>query len=340
MEALPTRLRTTRSLSASASFVVAPAASPSVLRLLFFLLVTASLLVGGCGAAEPGRDATGVDDRLLAVQQLEEAIGGDPAESSVRGEAADVFMDSCLAEQGFTRKPEYSSRMRASEEDEARLDAGSLDYWWGVSLPELAEEYGYHEVPMEEFLEVRNASETPPPEYLEAAVGAAFLEGTTNTPGGCAGRWEAEFYAGVELTREEIQLISEGLRTSYKEKSRLTETAASAVKRWSDCMAREGYSYDAPHDALAEFTSTVGNPDGRDGIGWITPSPTDEEIRIAVADAQCKVETGFWDAIAVAEDEAAQEVIDSNRPQLEELRRVNSALVRNAGKILSETSPK
>lgn len=305
------------------------------------LAVASCLVATGCGGGTGAVLSSGGDDRsgLVAVQQLEEALGGEPEDAGLLGSAAAAFMDGCLAEQGFSNGPEYSNGSSGSEEDYEKMREAELDYWWGVSLPEYARKYGYHEPPVEDFLEVWSASETPSSEMMEAQVGAAFMAGETDQPGGCVGRWDEEAYAGVSMTSTEMQDAVSQLRTQFSEESRRRDAAVTAVAKWSTCMADEGYSYAEPHDALSQFTSTVGNPDGRDGIAWNTTAPTQEEIRIAVADAQCKAETSFWDLIAVAEDEAAQTVLDSQRPLIEELQRENDRLAENAARILASRPP-
>jgi hypothetical protein len=61
--------------------------------------------------------------------------------------------------------------------------------------------------------------------------------------------------------------------------------------------------------------------------------PTDEELEVAIVDAECKVRVAFWYAVDAAEDEAAKGVMESAFPLIEELQQANAKLAENVAQI-------
>jgi hypothetical protein len=281
----------------------------------------------------------GADDETAhaATRQLDAVIDAALGGIDHNSEVSTAFEDACIAEQGFDPEVTYGDGGGYSAEDgEAEeYQEASLDYWWGVSLPQYAEKYGYHDVDPADFMETwTNTGPPAPKELMEARVGAEYLAGETDEPGGCQGRWLDVAYEGVDMTQTEMREMASELQVRVRQESRATETALDAVARWSRCMAGEGYTYADPHAALSEFVTMIERSDGSwDMIKWATPEPTTDEIHLAVIDAQCKVDIGFWDAIDQAENEAAQNTLTSMRPQIEALTEANARLTHNVAKL-------
>jgi hypothetical protein len=213
----------------------------------------------------------------------------------------------------------------ASEEDARRLEEARLDLWWGVSLPEYASKYGYHEVETSDFRdEWVGAGEPYPPGFLDAM-------------NKCIDGWYAIAYEGVGFTQQEMVTLVGEVEVQVKRESRVNALVLEASDRWSDCMAGQGYTYDDPHAALGEFMLAEERSDGTyNAMLWMTPDPTEDELRIAVADAGCKVDTGFWEAVDAAEEEASREVMASMRPQIETLRQANDRLAENVARNFAD----
>jgi xanthine dehydrogenase iron-sulfur cluster and FAD-binding subunit A len=71
-------------------------------------------------------------------------------------------------------------------------------------------------------------------------------------------------------------------------------------------MAAHGYTFANPTEAIA--------------AQWPDPRPTQDEIETAVQDAECKVDTGYRDAIVLAESRSQTEATSEYGPQLGEVR--------------------
>ncbi|MDR1294266.1 MAG: hypothetical protein LBK59_04820 [Bifidobacteriaceae bacterium] len=302
-------------------------------------LVVLGVSIAGCGSVPSGSgdvsqgDARGIPD---AEASIDSYIYGGPELQALQTDARATFMDACMGEEGFEVTP-ASGGFFGSAEDAEESRRAELDPWWGVGIAEYAQKYGYHEVPMSEFFTVTNSTETAPPGYLEAAMGTDYVAGTTDQVGGCAGEFVALLHEGVSVTETDRQEVGTEARSSARSQARVAGEVVASAERWSECMAREGYSYSDPHAALTEFATIAELPNGSVESYWETSSPTDEEKRVATADATCKANVGFWEVAATASREAVERVVDAMRPRLEELAAANRSLEENAARILASS---
>ncbi|MBE3011362.1 hypothetical protein IL992_19490 [Microbispora sp. NEAU-D428] len=111
---------------------------------------------------------------------------------------------------------------------------------------------------------------------------------------------------------------------------------AAAEREWSDCMRSEGFDYPSTGQAAGDrrWAATVND----DSIGH-TPKPrgTRAEIDTAVADAECRAETGYSAVRRTVHVEAQNRVIDRNRARLDVIRSLNQARLANSAKVLDGT---
>jgi hypothetical protein len=153
-------------------------------------------------------------------------------------------------------------------------------------------------------------SAAPPSEY----------DGRAFPAGGCMGEARAQLTAhGGELNADPTseQINDESLAVSEREPLVVT-----AVKQWSQCMARNGYHYAEPYDA---------SNDPR----WNTAEPTAKEIRTASTDVACKAQVnlvGIWYAV---ETVLQREMIAANQHHLDQVKAGIAAQIAAAGQVLA-----
>jgi hypothetical protein len=304
-------------------------------RPIFAALVVAVLSsLSGCG---PDVGTQGDVSAVGALERLDQYLDGRRTDLELVANAYTAHQRVCLAAHGFDNTDQYKNGASADPSDWERLEEARLDYWWGVSLPEYAAQYGYREVDTSSFMETEwTATATPPPEYWDALFGPGYSGDSAETPGGCEGDWLAGAYSGVSLSQEEMRAMALDIREQVEEDARGDSAVVAASLSWSECMAKDGYRYGSPHAALSAFATVEKNPGGGYGLSWRSVQPTEEELRVATADAECKVATGFWDAIDSARDSAAARLLEVRLPQLEALREANERIAANVVKLMPD----
>lgn len=92
---------------------------------------------------------------------------------------------------------------------------------------------------------------------------------------------------------------------------------ADATIRWSECMVERGYTFANPTEAIA--------------AEWPEPRPTPAEIDTAVADANCKIDTGYREALVQAESRSQTAAVEaSDAVQLAEIRERRDQIARQS----------
>ncbi|MDR1295510.1 MAG: hypothetical protein LBK59_11285 [Bifidobacteriaceae bacterium] len=148
---------------------------------------------------------------------------------------------------------------------------------------------------------------------------------------GCIGEATAQINEGTPVTVEEMNVISGEVEAAIDRATRASAEIQDASERWSGCMANEGYVFENPHEAFAEYVSF---PDGVFAGVYVSPSATEDEKRQAEIDGGCKEETGFWAARDVAEAAAEESVAVSMRAEAEAVGEAHAVMIANALKAL------
>ncbi|PAZ16245.1 hypothetical protein CLM62_08955 [Streptomyces sp. SA15] len=134
---------------------------------------------------------------------------------------------------------------------------------------------------------------------------------------GCSGWADQEINAPTD---DELTRISEMNGTSFTE-SMKTPAVAAAFKDWSVCMTGKG------HPGLKdpfEAARSVNRPEG---------APSDQqEIALALAEIDCKAETGLIGTWFTEESKIQTAIIAEHRPALDSFKNKNEAAVSEAGK--------
>jgi hypothetical protein len=234
-----------------------------------------------------------------------------------------ALSEKCVCDQGFCGEFGVSTSVTGDIEAASKARPHA---WWGVSSPEMAEQYGYREISDAQWLTTVQTTHQPEPEgYREALYGEGIqAEGF----GGCIGYAEDVIYEGAELTRQEEDAIQGEVFLQIGIVSRQDPGVAAAAASWSECMAADGYDYADPHEAYAQFVTST------DGCQYmfnhVRPRLEDDEKRIAVADATCKGIVEFWDVVYAAEDAAEATVAESMRTDIDKVKATHARYLENA----------
>jgi hypothetical protein len=255
-------------------------------------------------------------------------------EFELRIASARLFYTACMRARGF----EYVDDWERTDAISDDASAAMLDDWFGVSMPRYAAEFGYHEVPQEQFFLTTSPTVVAPTDaaYQEALFGASYA--SDGDLGGCYAEYETAVSRGRIVTTEEANAIRVAIRREREQSVRVSSVVAEASTRWSGCMASEGYDYADPHAAMADFVTVEEFADGGKSFAWKTPAPSDEEKRVAVQDATCKEDVGFWDAVDAAELDAEAEIVERMLPQLEDVKASRETEIRNMEAILASAA--
>jgi hypothetical protein len=271
----------------------------------------------------------------MALEQVETALSGSQADQRLVERARLAFIADCMAKSGFPGAERYYAPPPMSEPRKARLERSQLDLWWGVSLPDSAARFGYHEVQDPASPRPKFTDDDVPPGLQEALTGSSG-DSTGDSPGGCLGEWNAIVYDDVGFTPAEFEATVAEIRLEIEEVSHGLDATTQATERWSECMAENRITFTDPHVAFTQFVGIEVTPQGYEA-SFKTVEPTDEEKHIATADAQCKLSVGFWDAIDQAENEAARQLVESSGDKLEDLRKANKKIAQNASESTTPT---
>ncbi|MEU8273780.1 hypothetical protein ACFYOK_15025 [Microbispora bryophytorum] len=163
--------------------------------------------------------------------------------------------------------------------------------------------------------------------------------GRTVPPGGCTAKADALLNRGARG----VTPADAGKRFDDDEVPRYVDSAAdlavkdpriaAAESEWSDCMRSEGFDYRSTDEAGGDrrWAATVND----DSIGN-TPKPrgTRAEIETAVADAECREETGYSDVRRKVYVEAENRIIGQSRARFDVIKSLNQARLANSAKVL------
>jgi len=225
------------------------------------------------------------------------------------------LVSSCMAKFNFQYDPPVADAPLSN-------DDANMNRRYGISDPSEAAQYGYH-------LPNYTASQ---PQYQVSATEQEILVGHLGTdfrptPGpttyngvpiphnGCIGSSTAKLGATLN-TQLPDQLDSESLSISQSKPAVQT-----ALHAWSACMKSKGYRVDTPFNAAALAPSSDG------------PSPTSQEIQVAMADVGCKQQTGLIKIWFTAETAVQDQQIDQNQLALTQLRRQIDAAVKASAAV-------
>jgi hypothetical protein len=116
------------------------------------------------------------------------------------------------------------------------------------------------------------------------------------------------------------------------------ETVKAAAEKWRVCLAPQ-VDFEVPNNPWSEMPPlTVATEFGLTG-DRATASATPEEIRVAVADARCRDESGATAALYEAEHDAQKRLVTENRARLDGLRDDTLAHKKSLMALVGEQAP-
>ncbi|MFJ8039136.1 hypothetical protein ACIRBX_01315 [Kitasatospora sp. NPDC096147] len=181
---------------------------------------------------------------------------------------------------------------------------------YGISDRAAARERGYHLPPPPAGAAAADGRPTEAQEAVllgETRAGApqpTGPDGRPVPPGGCYGDAEARLDGGP---RPEADLAAAAaVDTEGFRRSLVDPAVVPAFQAWSSCMARHGHHY---RDPLA----SVGDR------AFDTPEPTEREKAVALADLDCKTETGLLQTWSAAEAAIQTRMIEERSPAMTRL---------------------
>jgi hypothetical protein len=313
-------------------------------RKLLPLALTALLAVTACqsggdgdGAGDDARDLNTMDSLPLQAYLPDQESGGTKAIDRAQW----ILAGQCMLRLGFTGFKTFDVRSVESTYPVRKgtsTGSGEVgdDTPYGVDDPDLAAEYGYHRRPREEPAE--RPLEWPGDQYT--ALTGRFESGDSRRAhgnpvpeGGCLGEANRKLYGsgpepaeigGIRLTG--YYTVAMKLWSDARARAMKDPAWKKADRAWADCMKDAGLHYPDPDKASTD-------------IAWFrTDRPSAKEKETAAADARCKLDTGYIEAVHAVETRAQRAAIDKNAKALEGRRTARERALANARKVIAEAS--
>lgn len=307
--------------------VVAPQRRP--VQLVTVALV---LVIAACGtsseAESPGSESEPAEAAAVRAD-LVEIVAGAQRAMILAERAGNVLIARCMEEKGFEFHGPTITDVGGVEHG---LTVGSL-------TPESAQEDGYGAYlpssmgpdPTDPLLEAgREYYESLSPDdqqrYTEVLMGrgdedSVVLEsGIGINMGGCLGQSRRELLGDRVLEVYEVFNTVQFLRVDVSEDPAVRE----AERAWRSCVQASGYRFERPAEAVAAGVVMRGDA--------IEPSP--EEIALAVADAECRVESGIVQAAEEAFGRLNQEMLRENERLLASWAAMERYVLERSGEVL------
>jgi hypothetical protein len=158
---------------------------------------------------------------------------------------------------------------------------------------------------------------TPPPESLGGCMGDAYEQ----TPEEAPGDTDAFFLEFGELAVQVSEVTMQDVAADPR--------ARAASKEWNVCMLDRGVDLDPGEPiadsfyvnesspALAEIYARNLSLNG-EGLGVLEATP--EQVEVALADFDCRAETGYIDAIMEVQLDLEQRFLSEHQPELDRMR--------------------
>lgn len=265
-----------------------------------------SVLLIGCGNQDSPRDSSESAELFDPTQlppsslfpgtyalPLDGIVSPTTEEDHVRENAVTQHITKCMAEQGF----EFSSQNTYTQTD-------NKSYYYGITSVQEAAVYGYRrpvepgfDTPVDLAQDEESATGLEPPEsgsHNKEQFDLAFNGDQNNwipvkdeTTGAVVANYEPDSCWGKAMDelqpkwgqRYALETVAYQLaRDTYLE-SLNSQVVVDGFVAWSACMETKGFDFADPDAAYLSV--------------WVGEVPGQEEIKTAVADAECKESTGL-----------------------------------------------
>ncbi|WP_424861519.1 hypothetical protein [Streptomyces sp. MMS24-I29] len=220
-----------------------------------------------------------------------------------------ALVNKCLKDLGS----DYSLPSMGDPVIQASRRYGIMDY-------ETASKYGYH-MPPEEPRADGDANSLSADERRLIFGELVKGEPRGRVPsGGCYGEAESVIN-GPNVPDSAISFASQVNGKSFED-SLKDPRLVKINKKWARCMAREGYEYETPMQAVSDSKFQKGDPG-------------EEERRVAMADVNCKDATSLIEIWSEIESERQVGMIQENVDLLNRLKAFQNLQKRNALKVIT-----
>lgn len=262
-------------------------------------------------------------------------VYADPTLRRLVEHASDVLIQRCMAEAGF----DY----QVAPPREAPQDAAAMliDQALGVTTVADAQRYGY--VPPLVALDAdddgrADLNSSSEPAFLDALFGTdrgspesnAVVDddtgrqvGSLEIRDGCTGSADDQLFGSSEdrASFYSLDLTLQNLAVEAVVKTQSSSPIQSATADWSRCMANAGYDFSTPQDPLE--------------VEWAEPRPSEDEVRTALADVQCKEQAGLISTYRTLLNDAASAVEGQYASTLAEWSEQSDLVTRQALEVTS-----
>ncbi|RAO28342.1 hypothetical protein PSN13_05575 [Micromonospora saelicesensis] len=180
---------------------------------------------------------------------------------------------------------------------------------YGITDASRAAQYGYREPEVDQQVRPADPELSLEAQAVISGEGQDALGGQQVPEGGCAGEAGRKLSEGsptatdADADSDIVVKLDQDARKRTEKDSRVREVFSA----WSSCMKESGYNYSGPMDANDDRT-------------FMTPTPTEKEIAVAVADVECKRRTNLVNVWASVETAYQQRTIERNRSVLEQVK--------------------
>lgn len=293
-----------------------------------FLLVMAAscsvLALGACGGstAQPSSSETFelTDSSLVSgayANPLDAIQYPEQKQQDIITQAIEDDIAQCMSDRGFTYvQGDGYGRW---------TNAVNAQYVYSVTDPKVAAVYGFH---MESWVKRAQdiadgtAVSERPEGYVEALSGDPITE-VKDDDGAVIAKYDPASCQGKALDANmpewamQARLIDLSAEIILEAAQPARESVSDFEVAWSECMAKEGFDYTDPFDANESFTGDL---------------PTDDEIKTAVASANCQHSSGLLRAWSKARAEFTQKELDAYPGIVAEFNRIQNDAYANAQK--------
>lgn len=300
------------------------------------LFLVASLVLGSCSAGEAPVNSMAEENSSFQSQssgsntERENSRYSLPSDSfqppdlMLRAAAIQKVMSECQHKKGIQMPVTIYNF-------DAPLMETRTDGDHRVFTVEIAQKYGYRE-PL-----------NPRIDWESSKKKDEFIKGMTEEENRISEECYKEVQETLQEPKEEMSEEKEGALPYWQwgsfvspdlQKPELQKT----IQAWRECMAPLGIpdleetpSFGPPSQTLAEKWGYH-----NDTPPWEAPLPSEEEVRIAVADAQCQETSGYQDAYWEEYKRIDQEFVDEHRNVLERMKDEYDALEKRYQAVLQQ----
>ena len=189
---------------------------------------------------------------------------------------------------------------------------------YGITDPNRAAQYGYREPEIDQRVKPKDPELSPEAEAVVSGEGQNSFGGQEVPQGGCLEEARVKLAEGAPKSADPDLVIK--LEQDARVRSEQDSRVRKAFADWSACMKKAGYDYSGPMDA-------------NDDRAFATPTPTEKEFAVAMADVKCKQQTNLVNIWATVETAYQKRHVERNKSALDGIKNNLRAQLAKASQI-------